>query len=104
MVPTDGLGTPQIRWMHHGGQKRTMDAENYSPISFGALLRHHRQTARLTQKELAACAGVSEHSISNLERGAPHAPRPDLVQLLARALQLSPQEEGQLQAAAKAIR
>lgn len=74
------------------------------PPSFGALLRHYRQAARLTQQELAEQARVSKHSISNLERGAPHAPRADLVRLLAHALHLSPQEEARFLAAAQALR
>ena len=75
-----------------------------SPPSFGALVRHYRQAARLTQQELAEQARVSKHSISNLERGAPHAPRADLVRLLARALHLSPQEEARFLAAAQTLR
>jgi predicted ATPase/DNA-binding XRE family transcriptional regulator len=80
-----------------------MDRE-HPPISFGALLRHYRQEARLTQKELAERAQVSEHTISNIERGASHAPRPDLVGFLAHALRLSPEEEAQFLASAKTLR
>ena len=38
-------------------------------LSFAGLLRRLRAGARLTQEELAAAAGVSARSVSNLERG-----------------------------------
>jgi transcriptional regulator with XRE-family HTH domain len=60
--------------------------------SFGTLLRRHRLAAALTQEELAERAGLGVRSISDLERGAPHAPRKDTVALLAEALALGPAE------------
>ena len=38
-------------------------------LSFAELLRQLRAEAKLTQEELAAAAGVSARSVSNLERG-----------------------------------
>jgi len=43
----------------------------------------------LTQEQLAERAGVSQRSISDMERGGEHVPRRDTVTLLVRALDLS---------------
>jgi transcriptional regulator with XRE-family HTH domain len=40
-----------------------------SGLSFAGLLRQLRAEARLTQEELAAAAGLSPRSVSDLERG-----------------------------------
>jgi transcriptional regulator with XRE-family HTH domain/NADH:ubiquinone oxidoreductase subunit K len=55
---------------------------------FGDLLRDHRRAAGLTQERLAERAGVSQRSISDIERGGEHVPRRDTVALLVRALGL----------------
>lgn len=73
-----------------------------SSPAFHELLRRHRRSARLTQEELAARAGISVYSISNMERGIPHIPRADTLRLLATALQLSPTETSGFIAAARA--
>ncbi|MGZ4579788.1 MAG: helix-turn-helix transcriptional regulator [Nocardioidaceae bacterium] len=39
-------------------------------LSFAGLLQQLRAAAKLTQEELAAAAGVSPRSVSNLERGS----------------------------------
>jgi tetratricopeptide (TPR) repeat protein/transcriptional regulator with XRE-family HTH domain len=57
-------------------------------LAFGTQLRRYRIAAGLTQEELAERAGVSQRSISDMERGVPHTPRPDTVTLLATALDL----------------
>ena len=44
--------------------------------AFGPLLRERRRAAGLTQAELAACAGLSERGIQNLERGVRRPYRP----------------------------
>ena len=49
---------------------------------FGKLLHSYRIAAQLTQEQLAELAGLSVHSISNLERGVPHLPRADTLHLL----------------------
>ncbi len=69
------------------------------PESFGRLLRRHRLMAGLTQEELAARAGVSPRSISEIERETAHRPRRDTLRLLVEALGLAPQEREALQKA-----
>lgn len=71
------------------------------PAAFGDLLRRHRQEAGLTQESLADGAGISVRSVSNLERGAPHAPRRETVRVLAAALGLSGLDRARFEAAAR---
>ena len=62
--------------------------------SFAELLRQLRAAAKLTQEELAAAAGVSPRSVSNLERGINRTAHKDTAVLLASALGLTgPTEE-----------
>ena len=68
---------------------------------FGALLKHYRRAAGLTQEALAEQAGVSVRGIQNLESGVSQTPRPDTVALLATALGLAPEERAELLAAAR---
>jgi WD40 repeat protein/transcriptional regulator with XRE-family HTH domain len=58
-------------------------------LSFAGLLRQLRAGARLTQEELAAAAGVSPRSVSNLERGINRTAHRDTAVLLAGALGLT---------------
>jgi predicted ATPase/transcriptional regulator with XRE-family HTH domain len=69
--------------------------------SFGDLLRQLRSAASLSQEELAARAGVSVRAISDLERGARHAPRPETVRTLAEALALGEPDRAALLTAAR---
>ena len=63
-------------------------------LSFAGLLRRLRAGAKLTQEELAAAAGVSPRSVSNLERGINRTAHKDTAVLLAGALGLTgPAEE-----------
>ena len=63
-------------------------------LTFAGLLRQLRAEARLTQEELAAAAGVSPRSVSNLERGINRTAHKDTAVLLAGALGLTgPAEE-----------
>jgi predicted ATPase/transcriptional regulator with XRE-family HTH domain len=64
--------------------------------SFGDQLRAFRQTARLTQAELAERAGLSVNGISSLERGTRTRPYPHTVRALADALSLSPADRERL--------
>ncbi len=57
-------------------------------LTFAALLRRLRAEARLTQEELAAAAGLSPRSVSDLERGINRTARKDSAALLAGALGL----------------
>jgi predicted ATPase/DNA-binding XRE family transcriptional regulator len=76
---------------------------SHSPRIAGEWVRHARKAARLTQEELAERAGVSVYTISNLERGVPHAPRLDTVRLLASALHATAEDERWLLETARAI-
>ncbi|HTT50700.1 MAG TPA: helix-turn-helix domain-containing protein [Streptosporangiaceae bacterium] len=58
-------------------------------LSFAGLLRQLRAGAKLTQEELAAAAGVSARSVSNLERGVNRTAHKDTAVLLAGALGLT---------------
>jgi predicted ATPase/transcriptional regulator with XRE-family HTH domain len=69
-----------------------------SPATFGALLRHHRLVAGLTQEALAERAGVSARGIQLLERDRT-APRAETVRLLADALALDAEARATLIAA-----
>jgi len=68
-------------------------------IAFGALLKHYRRAAALTQEALAERAGYSVVYIGMLERGQ-RLPLPATVQALADALALPSRERALLQAAA----
>lgn len=57
--------------------------------TFGGLLRQLRTAASLTQEQLAAAAGLSPRSISDLERGVNLTARRETVRLLADALNLT---------------
>jgi tetratricopeptide (TPR) repeat protein/transcriptional regulator with XRE-family HTH domain len=57
-------------------------------LSFAGLLRQLRTEATLTQEELAAAAGVSSRSVSDLERGFTRTAHKDTGVLLAGALGL----------------
>ncbi len=67
--------------------------------AFGALLKQHRVTRRLSQEALAERAGLSADAISALESGRRRAPYRDTVALLARALDLSAPDRATLEAA-----
>src|SRR5262245_49287236 len=69
--------------------------------SFGALLRHYRLAASLTQEALAERAGLSRAAITTLERGIRRAPRQETIELLADALELSEAERALLHRAAR---
>jgi transcriptional regulator with XRE-family HTH domain len=68
--------------------------------SFGALLKHHRGRAGLTQEALAEAARLSVRGLSDLERGV-RTPRASTVQLLATALGLSAEQRGAFEVAAR---
>src|SRR5262245_35158047 len=66
---------------------------------FGPLLRNARLSAGLSQEGLAEAAGLSARAVSDLERGVNKAPRPDTLEALARALELSPEARSRWRAA-----
>jgi tetratricopeptide (TPR) repeat protein/transcriptional regulator with XRE-family HTH domain len=61
---------------------------NWHSESFAQLLRRLRTEAGLTQDDLAAAAGISTRSVSDLERGVNLTARKDTARLLAEALGL----------------
>ncbi|HEY2507894.1 MAG TPA: tetratricopeptide repeat protein [Streptosporangiaceae bacterium] len=69
--------------------------------SFGQLLRQLRLIAGLTQEELAAAAGISPRSVSDLERGINITARKDTARLLADALGLSGRDRENFEAQAR---
>lgn len=56
--------------------------------AFGELLLRHRQTAGLTQEELAEASGLSVRGIGDIERGRARGPQRRSVDALADALRL----------------
>ncbi len=72
-----------------------------TPPHFGALLRHYRLRAGLTQEQLAECAGLSARAIGALERDASRCPRLATATLLAGALALSDAARAAFVAAAR---
>ncbi len=66
--------------------------------AFGALLKHYRMAAGLTQEELAERAGLSVRGIMYLEHGG-RSPHRDTIRRLGQALGLAPQVATVLEAA-----
>ncbi len=75
-----------------------MSAEHEEP-TFGARLRRLRESAGLTQEELASRAGLTPNGVSALERGLRKRPYPHTVRSLADALGLPEEERAALLAA-----
>src|SRR5258708_3358886 len=71
------------------------------PTAFGALLKHYRMAAGLTQEALAERANLSTRAISDLERGINRAPRYDTLNMLTSAMGLSAEQRASLFAAAR---
>src|SRR3989440_8915655 len=69
--------------------------------SFGALLKHYRLAAGLSQEALAARASLSARTISDLERGVHAAPHTDTLGLLTGSLTLTDQQRILLLASAR---
>ena len=67
---------------------------------FGQLLREYRERKRKTQKQLAIETRMSPSAIGKLERGERFAPYNYSLRKIARALDLSPEEQKRLNAAA----
>lgn len=70
---------------------------------FGTLLRRHRLHRRLTQETLAERSGVSSRSIREMERGPGRSPRPQTVERLATALELTGDERAEFTGAGHAL-
>ena len=68
---------------------------------YAELLRQLRVEQGLTQEELAAAAGISPRTVSDLERGINQTPRRATAELLADAMRLSGPQREQFMAAAR---
>lgn len=64
------------------------------PASTGTLLRQYRLHAGLTQDELSVQAGLSVRAIRDLESGKVRRPRGSSLRLLAKALDVRPEDLG----------
>ena len=73
-------------------------------VTFGALLRHLRVAAGLSQEALAERARISAKAIGSLEVGARRAPYRETVEQLLIALDATPEERSQLTSLAEAAR
>jgi predicted ATPase/DNA-binding XRE family transcriptional regulator len=73
------------------------------PQAFGALLRHYRITAGLTQEALAEQAGLSVRGLSDLERGVRRLPYRDTVHRLVRTLGLHDADRTRLLSASRRV-
>ncbi|MGW0804720.1 helix-turn-helix domain-containing protein [Nonomuraea sp. NPDC002799] len=67
-----------------------------TPPGFAEVLRRHRHAARLTLEQLAEASGVSDRTLSDMERGRSKGPQHRTVTALADALGLGDADRGQL--------
>ncbi|MFI7149440.1 helix-turn-helix domain-containing protein [Nonomuraea sp. NPDC050022] len=67
-----------------------------APPSFAEVLRRHRHAARLTLEQLAEASGVSDRTLSDMERGRSKGPQHRTVTALADALGLTDADRKQL--------
>ncbi len=75
--------------------------ETHGRPAFADLLRAFRERTGLTQEELAERAGLSADAVGMLERGARRRPQRHTLHTLANALDLSPADRDQFEAAAR---
>jgi transcriptional regulator with XRE-family HTH domain/tetratricopeptide (TPR) repeat protein len=79
----------------------TRSSGSRRPGAFASALRLQRETAGLTQAELAEQAGLGVRTVSNLERGINTSPYPSTVRVLADALGLAEESRADLLRAAR---
>ncbi|MCA1739967.1 MAG: tetratricopeptide repeat protein, partial [Actinobacteria bacterium] len=70
-------------------------------LSFGDLLRRYRDSANLTQEELASRTGLTSQAIGLLERGERQRPHRYTMGKLAEALELTDSERARFESAAR---
>ncbi|MDQ3588799.1 MAG: helix-turn-helix domain-containing protein, partial [Actinomycetota bacterium] len=75
--------------------------ETGTGLTFGVLLRRHRDKAGLTQEDLAERSGLTPQAIGLLERGERRRPHRYTVQKLAEALELTGGDLAAFEAAAR---
>jgi len=73
----------------------------HRPELFGVLLHQYRESAALSQEELAERAGLSRRGISDLERGERRLPHVATVRQLADALKLDDSQRAALLASSR---
>ncbi len=83
---------PLVPVVRYQRQARVTENASLPSPSFAQLLRRFRRAAGLTQEELAERANLSARAVSDLERDDERVPRRDTLELLADALQLSPED------------
>ncbi|MEO3814719.1 helix-turn-helix domain-containing protein [Sphaerisporangium sp. B11E5] len=66
------------------------------PDALATLLRHYRQVAGLSQRQLAESAGLGERTVRDLERGRVARPQRATIDRVADALRLGPDERALL--------
>jgi DNA-binding SARP family transcriptional activator/DNA-binding XRE family transcriptional regulator len=74
-----------------------------SDSRFGALVRAYRREAGLTQRELAAKAGLSVAALRDIEQSRRHRPRPSSLAALSDALGLDPERAARLASAGRGL-
>jgi transcriptional regulator with XRE-family HTH domain len=60
------------------------------PTPFGVRLRETREALRLTRKQLAGIAKVSEATVKHVERGYPSVSKPAVLKILKTIIKLHP--------------
>jgi LuxR family maltose regulon positive regulatory protein len=78
--------------------------ETAQGTSFGTLLKRYRVEAGLSQEALAERAHMSVRGISDLERGVRRAPYKETLSQLIDALDLTPEDRAELEAASQRFR
>jgi transcriptional regulator with XRE-family HTH domain len=73
-----------------------VEEKSARPAAFGELLRRWRESAGLSQRDLAQRARLSTKAVGALERGERRRPHPHTVRALAEALGLSPEDRAAL--------
>jgi predicted ATPase/DNA-binding XRE family transcriptional regulator len=81
--------------------KETDEVDTGTGLAFGDLLRHQRDSAGLTQEDLAERTGLTPQAISLLERGERRRPQRYTVRKLAEALGLEGRELAEFESAAR---
>jgi transcriptional regulator with XRE-family HTH domain len=97
-VAADRHTAPHTGGMASGefGQAVRRWRDRASPDASGLPAGGRRRAAGLRREELALLAGISVDYITRLEQGRASSPSAQVVEALARALRLSPQERGHL--------
>jgi predicted ATPase/DNA-binding XRE family transcriptional regulator len=82
-------------------ERKVSGAKTGTGLTFGDLLRLYRDSAHLTQEDLAERTGLTPQAISLLERGERRRPHRYTVQKLAEALGLEGRDFAEFEAAAR---